>query len=357
MSTLQIEGVAHAYDGVPVLSGIDLTVARDELVCLVGPSGCGKTTLLRIAAGVEPLQAGSVRIDGRVVAGDGVDVPPERRGVGMVFQDYALFPHLDVLGNVAFGLVGLAPGPRRTRAMEALERVGMAAFAARYPHHLSGGQQQRVGLARALAPRPHILLLDEPFSGLDTQLRMQLRDETLHMLRESGVATVMVTHDPAEAMYMADRIAVMKAGRIVQAGPPEDLYNRPVEDFVASLFGYVNRFAGTVRDGAVATVFGPVAASGFATGSAVDVLIRPEALRLAPEEANDAPPGALAADVVESRYLGRSYLVHLTVEDVAGARHHVHSQIRPSFDLAGRDRVRLWLEDGRAFVFPRETAS
>jgi iron(III) transport system ATP-binding protein len=342
---------------VPVLCGVDLAVARDEVVCLVGPSGCGKTTLLRIAAGVEPLQAGCVRIDERVVAGAEIDVPPERRGVGMVFQDYALFPHLNVLDNVAFGLIGFAPAACRARAMEALAQVGMADFAKRFPHNLSGGQQQRVGLARALAPRPHLLLLDEPFSGLDTQLRMQLRDETLHMLRDSGVATVMVTHDPAEAMYMADRIAVMKAGRIVQVGPPEDLYNRPADEFVASLFGHVNRFAGTVGDGAVRTVFGPVAAPGIAAGTAVQVLIRPEALRLAPDDEGAAPPGALSADIVECRYLGRSYLIHMTVTDAGGGLHHVHSQIRPSFDLSGRRRVRVWLEDGRAFVFPRDAAS
>ncbi|MHA1113397.1 MAG: ABC transporter ATP-binding protein [Alphaproteobacteria bacterium] len=350
MSTLGLDHVSHAFDGVPVLRDVSLEVGRDEVVCLVGPSGCGKTTLLRIAAGVEPLRAGTVRIDGRVVAGPGIDVPPERRGVGMVFQDYALFPHLDVLGNAAFGLRGMAPAARRARAMDALGQVGMAAFAGRYPHNLSGGQQQRVGLARALAPRPRILLLDEPFSGLDTQLRMQLRDETLHMLRVSGVATVMVTHDPAEAMYMADRIAVMRDGQLVQVGAPETLYNQPVDGFVAGLFGYVNRFAGVVADGAVAIPFGPVAAPRLAAGAEVDVLIRPEAVRLAPE--GEAPPGALSAGIVASRYLGRSYLVHLTIEDADGAIHHVHSQIRPSFDLAGRDRVHAWLEGG-GFVFER----
>ena len=241
MSALTLEHVTHAYRDVVAVEDLGLSVEPEELVCLLGPSGCGKTTALRITAGLEPLQRGRILMDGETVAGDGIDVPPEDRNVGLVFQDYALFPHLSVSGNVAFGLTRSRAAERRARTREALQQVGMADYSDAYPHRLSGGEQQRVALARALAPDPKIMLLDEPFSGLDLQLRKQVRDETLHVLKKSGAATLMVTHDPEEAMFMADRVALMRAGRLIQVGRPSELYFAPQDAFVAGFFGDVNR--------------------------------------------------------------------------------------------------------------------
>ena len=345
---LVFENVSHAYDGVPALESIDLTAAEDEILCLLGPSGCGKTTMLRLAAGLEELQGGRILIDGEVVAGPGSHTPPELRGVSMLFQDYALFPHMTVLDNVAFGLA--AANGRRQAALDALAQVGLTAMADRYPHCLSGGEQQRVALARALAPKPRVLLLDEPFSGLDARLRDQVRDETLHLLKGAGTLTVMVTHDPEEAMFLADRIAVMQDGRIVQTGRPADLYCRPATAFVATFFSECNRLRSVVEDGAVPTPFGPLAAGGMAEGAAVDVLIRPEALCF-----GDPPAGTVAATdgrVITARLLGRSSLVHLCLGDYRDSHLHFHSRV-PGQVLPAEDaRMPLWLDSSQVFVFP-----
>lgn len=234
-TALTLHNVRHAYDGHTVVKGVDLSVAPGEVVCLLGPSGCGKTTLLRIAAGLEVLQEGSVTLDDTYIAMPGQrHLPPEKRNVGLAFQDSALFPHLSVLQNVAFGLKHLASRQRRERATQLLEQLGMAKYVDVYPHMLSGGQQQRVALARALAPSPRLMLLDEPFSSLDARLRDRIRDDTLHVLKKVGAATLLVTHDPEEAMFMADRIALMRDGQIVQTGTPQALYCTPQDPFVVT---------------------------------------------------------------------------------------------------------------------------
>ena len=223
---LTYRGVTHRYGATPAVSDFSLDIAPGEIVSLVGPSGCGKTTLLRLAAGVERPSAGSILINEREVAGGSFE-PPERRGVGLMFQDFALFPHLSNLANVMFGLKWLPNAEAEREARAALDRVGLAKYAELYPHMLSGGEQQRVALARAVAPRPSVLLMDEPFSGLDRRLRDQVREEILHVLRESRVTCVIVTHDAEEAMLLADRIALMRAGRLVQEGEPRALYREP----------------------------------------------------------------------------------------------------------------------------------
>lgn len=308
---MELSGIRHAYGAIRAVDGVDVSVGRGEVVCLLGPSGCGKTTVLRLAAGLEDLQDGTVSLDGRVVAGSGVETPPERRGVGLVFQDYALFPHLDVMANVTFGLSGQANGAQRRRGEEVLDLVGMLPQASAYPHELSGGQQQRVALARALAPKPRVVLLDEPYSGLDARLRDRVRDEVLHILKSSGSACLMVTHDSEEAMFMADRIAVMRAGRIVQQGSPVELYCDPADAFVASFFGEVNRLEGHVTKGAVDTLLGTIAARGFTEGTPVTVVIRPEGVRIQAwsEPFADDPSG----EVEQARLLGRTSLVHMTL--------------------------------------------
>jgi iron(III) transport system ATP-binding protein len=343
MDGLRLEGVRHAYDREPVVDGVSLTVRAGEIVCLLGPSGCGKSTTLRLAAGLERLQEGSVSIGGRAVAGGGRDEPPETRGVGLVFQDYALFPHLDVLRNVTFGLRGVPAEERRARGLGLLERLGIARHAASYPHALSGGEQQRVALARALAPKPKIMLLDEPYSGLDIGLRDAVRDDTLAVLKEQGTATLLVTHDPEEAMRMADRIAVMRAGRIVQDGPPDDVYRRPASRFVATFFGELNRLEGVVRaDRCVETAAGVVAAPLLEPGRRVDVLLRPEAVRL------DNGANGAAAEVVAARSLGAYALVDVRLPGGAALRCRIARRLMP---MAGQ-HVGFRLDPAQVFVFP-----
>lgn len=351
MDALALEQVSHAYGDLLAVDDLSLSVAPHELVCLLGPSGCGKTTALRVAAGLERLQRGRVLMNGQPVADAGINVPPEARGVGLVFQDYALFPHLNVRENVGFGLSGLSTAERRSRAGEALTQVGMADYAAAYPHSLSGGQQQRVALARALAPKPRIMLLDEPFSGLDSQLRNQIRDETLHVLKQSGAATLMVTHDPEEAMFMADRVALMRAGKLVQIGRPTDLYFAPRDAFVASFFGDVNRLEGVAEGGRVATPFGAVEAPDLAEGDRVEVLIRPEALRLLPLEPGTVP-GKGMARVMAARMLGRSSLVHLSVPTGNSHDLHLHARIPGRFLPAEDEVLEIRLDFSQIFVFP-----
>ena len=344
VNDLAIEGVTHRYDVDLAVDGAGLTVGAGEVVCLVGPSGCGKTTLLRIAAGLEPLQHGRVTIGEEVMADCHASVPPEDRNVGLVFQDYALFPHLTVRKNVAFGLQKYESSERDERITSALERTGMAGYAASYPHQLSGGQQQRVALARALAPRPRVVLLDEPFSGLDVSLRHRVRDRTAKILRDSGIATLMVTHDPEEAMYLADRIAVMDEGRIRQTGTPDEIYLNPADAFVAAFFGDVNRFAGIVADGAVETPIGSVSADGIADGVTVTVLVRPEAFILGAE-------GDIPGTVLSARFLGRSSLVDVRFfEDTAPAiRIHVSGRYLPSVG----DSVAVTCDISQTFIFPK----
>jgi iron(III) transport system ATP-binding protein len=341
---LFLDGVSHAYGGVPVVRNVTLAVPPGELVCLLGPSGCGKTTTLRIAAGLERPAKGRVLLNCQPVSAGGIHVPPEKRHIGFLFQDYALFPHLDVKANVAFGLDRLSGGERAARVMEMLEQVGMAAYADSWPHQLSGGQQQRVGLARALAPKPRLMLLDEPFSGLDKRLRDQVRDETLHVLKSSGVSTLMVTHDPEEAMFMADRIAIMRDGRVVQLGRPDELYGAPADAFVASFFGEVNVLAARVRDGQAATPFGPRPAPGLAEGAAVEVVIRPEALRL-----SSAADGI--AEVIAARMLGRTSLIHMRV----GAL-HLHARMPGRVLPAEGEKMAIEVDGAQVFVFPARDA-
>jgi iron(III) transport system ATP-binding protein len=347
---LALEHVRHRYSGMIAIDDVSLSIAQGEIMCLVGPSGCGKSTLLRIAAGLEALQRGTVRINGKVVADDTGCMPPERRGVGLVFQDYALFPHLSVIDNVRFGLSGQPAEFQRRRAMETLEQVDMGGYADHFPHALSGGQQQRVALARALAPNPAVLLLDEPFSGLDARLREQVRDETLHVLKRTGAATMLVTHDPEEAMFLADRIALMRAGKLVQLGSPVDLYTRPADGFAASFFGEVNRIGGSVRQGMVDTPLGRIPTD-LPEGSAVQVLIRPEALHLSSLEGSDGARVPNIARVMASRLLGRTSLVHLSIPDGQGGC-HLHSRMPGQFLPNEESHVAIKLDTRQAFVFP-----
>jgi iron(III) transport system ATP-binding protein len=305
---LAFEGVVQSYGSLRALDGVSLTIKPGELVCLLGHSGCGKTTLLRVAAGVEEPSAGRVLMDGIEVSGPQAFVPPEQRGIGLMFQDYALFPHLTILQNVLFGLKALPAQEASVAARRALSRVGLEHYADDFPHTLSGGEQQRVALARSIAPRPGVLLMDEPFSNLDRRMRDAIRDETVAILRETKATTIVVTHDPEEAMRIADRIVLMSAGSIVQEGTAEELYLRPRDLFAARFFCDFNEVEGTVRDRQVSTPVGVFAAPHLSEGASAVVCIRPQGIRLRP--AGFCLPGRL----LSRRFLGEVDLVHVAVQ-------------------------------------------
>ncbi|MBS9403882.1 ABC transporter ATP-binding protein [Halomonas sp. TRM85114] len=351
-NVLTMEGVRHSFDGLPAVKGIDLHVAPGEVVCLLGPSGCGKTTLLRIAAGLETLQQGRVSLNGQTIAESRKrHLPPEKRNVGLAFQDSALFPHLSVLQNVTFGLKRLSGEERTARAMGLLKQLGIAGYAEAYPHTLSGGQQQRVALARALAPAPALMLLDEPFSSLDARLRDRIRDDTLHVLKQVGAGALLVTHDPEEAMFMADRIALMRDGAIVQTGTPKELYCSPRDPFVVTFFGEVNQLDGVVSGGQVVTPVGKVEADWLPEGETVQVLIRPEALRVT--ERHDLPASRHThSHIVMAKLLGRSSLLHLCAHGEDGREAHLHARIPGVFLPAEGQQVDIHLDTSQVFVFP-----
>ncbi|MFO7764124.1 MAG: ABC transporter ATP-binding protein [Wenzhouxiangellaceae bacterium] len=350
---LYMEDICHDFGTLRAVDHVTLDVQRGEVVCLLGPSGCGKSTLLRVAASLEELQHGRVMIGGEDMrTPSGRNVPPERRNVGLMFQDAALFPHLTVLENVMFGLDRLPSRQRKATALEFLEKLGMGEQAARYPHLLSGGQQQRVALARALAPGPGLMLLDEPFSALDARLRDRIRDDTLHLLKSAGAGTLLVTHDPEEAMFMADRIALMKDGRILQMDKPQNLYCRPADPFVATFFGDVNRMEGKVEGGQVDTPLGKVDAQGLGEGEKALVLVRPEAVRVVVV----SEPSSTHRDthVIMSRLLGRSSLVHICVHDRKNREYHLHSTMPGVFLPRENQRVELHVDPSQVFVFPAD---
>ncbi|MGQ0742236.1 MAG: ABC transporter ATP-binding protein [Alphaproteobacteria bacterium] len=280
VNALSLRTVSRRFGRRQAVDGVSLDVRRGEVLCLVGPSGCGKSTTLRIAAGLERPDSGAVLVGGHLVEGEGRHVPPENRGVGLMFQDYALFPHLSVLANVAFGLFGLPRSEREALAKDELQRVGLSHLMNNYPHTLSGGEQQRVALARMLAPQPAVVLMDEPFSGLDARTRDEIRRRTLMRLREENAAVVIVTHDPEEAVRIGDRVALMRDGRIVQEGTPVDVYRAPRDPQAATLFGGANIFHTRVANGRANSPFGYAGANGISEDAWAEVIFRPSAIRV-----------------------------------------------------------------------------
>jgi iron(III) transport system ATP-binding protein len=333
MSLLRLDHLTKYYlsKELPAVDDLSVELEKGEILALLGPSGCGKTTTLRLIAGFERPDAGVVEIGGKIMADGHRFVAPEQRGVGVVFQEYTLFPHLTVAENILFGLRKLSAESRGARLCEMLETVGLTSLARRYPHELSGGQQQRVAIARALAPRPAVLLLDEPFSNLDADLRTRMLHDVYTILREFGTTAVFVTHDHEEAFMVADRVAVLNRGRLEQLGRPEEIYHLPATRFVARFVGKANFILGRVVGTNIETALGIFPNTwDFPHGTAVEVLIRPEQFEVRPDPAGDAT-------VVSSRFRGSDTLV--VVQFASGMT--VQSHQPSTLLLRPRERVRV----------------
>jgi iron(III) transport system ATP-binding protein len=345
----------RAFDGRAVVDDVSLSVMPGQVACLLGPSGCGKSTTLRMIAGVERQDSGEIYVDGTLVCDTHFSEPPENRSIGLMFQDFSLFPHLSVADNVAFGLRG-SKAKKRARVEALLGRVAMQRHIDVFPHQLSGGEQQRVALIRALAPSPKIMLMDEPFSGLDDRLRDEIRDETLAVLKEEGTAVLLVTHEPDEAMRMADEIALMRNGKIIQQGAPYNIYNAPVDRKAAAFFSDINVITGTVENSLTETAFGQFLAPGLPNGTEVEIVIRPQHLRIDFDRQGRGPnptpsEGAPArARVKRARFMGSESLVEFKMEfDGSILTATIPSVFLPKPDTA------LWLmiRRDRCFVFPK----
>jgi iron(III) transport system ATP-binding protein len=339
-TVLELDGVDKSYGSERVIEELSLSVEEGEILTLLGPSGCGKTTTLRLIAGLERPDAGTVVLNDATVSGTDRFVAPEDRGVGVVFQEFALFPHLTAAENVGFGLEGWSDEDRKARVDELLDLVGLEAQGDSYPDELSGGQQQRVALARSLAPEPEVLLLDEPFSNLDVDLRVQMREEVRSIIKKTGVTAVSVTHDQEEAMSVSDRVAVMNDGRIEQVGDPERVFQQPESRFVAGFLGHASFLPGYVHGGEVTTGLGPIPQSqinGLASTydrTRIDVLVRPDDIKAMPVD-SDAADGR----IVSRRYLGPTILYEVRLDDETSVQcMHNHDE---SIPLDTRVRVEL----------------
>ncbi len=343
---LTFENIHHRFDAQrETLAGISLDVKPGEVICLLGPSGSGKTTLLRIAAGIEPQTSGRILLNDREIAGPSVFLPPEKRSIGLMFQDFALFPHMTILDNVRFGLTALSTEDSKLEAFTALGRVGLDRHARSYPHVLSGGEQQRVALARALAPRPAVLLMDEPFSGLDSRLKDSVRAETLAVLRQTRATAIVVTHDAEEAMRMADRIVLLKEGRLVQFGTALELFRHPADLFVAGFFSELNLYDAIAKDGAAVSAIGRVAV-GFPDGTPVTVAVRVGAIDAS------LTKGVLQARVTARRFLGDFELVEFAIP---GGDAPVRAKIRCGSLPASALEVFLTIRKSDVLVFERSS--
>lgn len=345
-----LSDLCRSYAGVHALDGLTIEMAPGELVALLGPSGCGKTTALRVLAGLEDADSGQVLVGDRDLS----RVPANKRDMGMVFQAYSLFPHMTALENVAFGLRlrGVGSAQRRERAGEALELVGLSAQADRFAHQMSGGQQQRVALARALAIRPQVLLLDEPLSALDAKVRAQLRDEIRRIQLEVGTTTLFVTHDQEEALAIADRVGVMRAGRLEQIAAPDEVYSRPATPFVAEFVGLTNRLDGEAADGHARVLGADVTLlTGSPTAGAITVLIRPEAVHVTPEGVA-SERGSVPATVVSTSFLGATGRVQV----ITGDGTLVQAQVESSAieQLSAGTRVQVGVHPVDALAVPRD---
>jgi len=343
---LELDELSHAFAGIEVLRGISLSIPEGQITCLLGQSGCGKSTLLRLIAGVEVPQSGRITSSARVLSDHRHFVEPEDRGIGFMFQDYALFPHLDVARNIAFGLGRLPARDRMQRVQDIARHIGITHLLDRYPHALSGGEQQRVALARALAPRPRLLLMDEPFSNLDQGLREKVRAQTVAILRQLHTTAIIVTHDPQEALAVGDRIVLMRQGRIEQCATPFEIYDAPASAYAAEFIGPINRLTGVWQKGHLETPIGRFPATlDLPEGSLALACIRPQAFTLSPDD------DGIPARVLSKTFVGESEQIELQVHPLGETlRMHSHERIR----AAVGQRVRLLTNGAQVHIFADE---
>ena len=346
---LDVKELSHFFGEKEALSNLNFSIENNSIVSVLGPSGCGKTTLIRLIAGLEQIQNGEIFLENNLVANKNLNIPPEKRPISYVFQDFALFPHMTVLENVSF-----AAGSKSNKKQlidQVIHLAKVENFLDKYPHSLSGGEQQRVALARSFAVQPKLLLLDEPFSDLDINLKREIIDDTLHLINSLDSSAIVVTHNAEEAMFLSDVILVMESGKLIQIGTPHEIYFKPSNLYVASLFGETNIFQSKVVDNTCATPLGRIKTSNLPNNQEVDVVIRPEAIKLNLEKSPLLNPNS--GVVVDSKFLGNSAIIHMSVNDEKNKKHHIHSRVMGNFLPPPASSVSVTLDEDHVFIFPR----
>ena len=346
---LDVKELSHFFGEKEALSNLNFSIENNSIVSVLGPSGCGKTTLIRLIAGLEQIQNGEIFLENNLVANKNLNIPPEKRPISYVFQDFALFPHMTVLENVSF-----AAGSKSNKKQlidQVIHLAKVENFLDKYPHSLSGGEQQRVALARSFAVQPKLLLLDEPFSDLDINLKREIIDDTLHLINSLDSSAIVVTHNAEEAMFLSDVILVIKSGKLIQIGTPHEIYFKPSNLYVASLFGETNIFQSKVVDNTCATPLGRIKTSNLPNNQEVDVVVRPEAIKLNLEKSPLLNPNS--GVVVDSKFLGNSAIIHMSVNDEKNKKHHIHSRVMGNFLPPPASSVSVTLDDDHVFIFPR----
>ena len=346
MFAVEIENLDHKIGKKEILRNINFTLNKDGISCILGPSGSGKTSLLKLIAGLERVQSGSIKINGKEVSSKSKHLPTEKRNIGFLFQDYALFPHLTVKQNLEYP-VNYKTSPHTID--DIIKLIKLPNSLSKYPHELSGGEQQRVALARSIISNPDILLLDEPFSSLDLNLREDVRDDTLHLLQKSNVSVIIVTHDPFEAMFISNQISIMDTdGKIIQSGSPAELYNNPINSYVAEFFGETNRFEGIVRNSQIITPVGKISAPKELENQNVKIHIRPKGVKL---NKQPTPVNGIKGTVMASKLMGSFSFVHLSVLDKNNEVVHIHSHMPPDFNPKQSSAVEIEIDEKQTFIF------
>ena len=348
MLAVKINNLSHSINNQKVLQNINLELEKDKIACILGPSGCGKTTLLKLIAGLEKVTTGDIIINDEIVSSNTMHLKTEKRKIGFLFQDYALFPHLTVKENLNFAI---SNGKKEKHDIEEIiEIIKLPNSLHKYPHELSGGEQQRVALARSIIAQPGLLLLDEPFSSLDLSLKEEVRDDTLHLLQKSNISVLIVTHDPFEAMFISNKIYIMqKDGKIVQSGSPRQLYNEPINSYVAGFFGETNKFKGMVKNAEVQTPIGKIKTHNNLESKEVVIHVRPQGIKLTQEK---TPVNGIKGTVMASKLMGSFSFVHLSVLDHNNEIVHVPSHMPASFIPGQSTAVGIEIDDEQIYVFP-----
>ena len=347
MLAVRINNLSYSMNEKKILNNINLQLEKEKIACILGPSGCGKTTLLKLIAGLSKVQEGEIFLNENLVSSSNIHLKTEKRKIGFLFQDYALFPHQTVKQNLQFAIKDKSTSHRVEEIMDVIK---LSDSLEKYPHELSGGEQQRVALARSIIAKPDLLLLDEPFSSLDLNLKEEVRDDTLHLLQKSNISVLLVTHDPFEAMFISNQINIMnKNGEIVQSGSPTDLYNLPNSSYVANFFGETNKFQGVVKDTIVETPVGEFKVENSLESKNVDIFIRPEAVKLSKEQ---TPVNGIKGTVMASKLMGTYSFIHLSVLSKNNEIVHVHSHMPPNFLPNQSSAVGIEIDKEQTFIFP-----